>query len=258
MRAATILVWAAIASPAPAAAGVFSPQPPLDRFEGRTIVTGTDLRSRPAGLAICLTDVLVKVSGDGGLTNDPRVKAIDPVPLLAGLTYVDRFSGIPHHDDQGSSDRPFYMTARFDPVKIAATLRGLGERPYDGVRPELFTVVFMDVAKDARLLLADDAGAVQRLDAVREQADRVGMPVHVPSRPDLVDAESFEGHPMLSGTLDFDDAAHAWLGHWSMDLGADHPHDWRTSDASYDEAFRSGLVGALGVFAGHPPPVSVK
>jgi hypothetical protein len=36
----------------------------LARYQARTIVTGTDMRSRPAGLAVCLTDVLIKVSGD--------------------------------------------------------------------------------------------------------------------------------------------------------------------------------------------------
>jgi len=96
---------------------------------------------------------------------------------LADLSDVDRFSRI--QQDRG--------------------------RSYDDVWPELFAVVFMDVAKHAHLLPVDDPTAVVLLDAVREQA---GMLILVPSRPDLIDAES--------------------------------------PDASSDAALGSGLVGVLG------------
>jgi hypothetical protein len=42
-------------------------------YEAYAIVTGTDMRQRPWGFAQCLREVLVKVSGDPRLKDDPRV-----------------------------------------------------------------------------------------------------------------------------------------------------------------------------------------
>jgi len=41
-------------------------------YQAYAIVTGTDMRQRPWGMAQCLREVLVKVSGDPRLKDDPR------------------------------------------------------------------------------------------------------------------------------------------------------------------------------------------
>ncbi|WP_457825469.1 DUF2066 domain-containing protein, partial [Staphylococcus aureus] len=76
--------------------------PPLRLYEARTIVTGTDLRDRPAGLARCLRDVLLQVSGDPALATDPRIAdaAAHAENFVRDIDYVDRMSGIAHHDEQ--------------------------------------------------------------------------------------------------------------------------------------------------------------
>jgi uncharacterized protein len=43
-----------------------------DFCQAYAIVTGTDMRQRPWGMAQCLREVLVKVSGDPVLKDDPR------------------------------------------------------------------------------------------------------------------------------------------------------------------------------------------
>ena len=235
----------------PATAGVFSPQPPLGLYEARTILTGTDTRSRPAGLAICLEDVLVKVSGDGALRGDARVAALDPGALIVGFSYVDRFSGIPHHDDQGSSDRPFYFTARFDRDRIDAALRQLGDVPFTGPRPAVVPIVVVTNARASYVLTSDGPHPDQR-DAMADAADRLATPLHLPATAELANGVALAGSLPLTGTLAWSDAAHGWIGDWSVRHdGA--VHVWHTAGGSYDAAFRSAMQGALGVVAGHAP-----
>ena len=86
-------------------------------YEADAIVTGTDMRQRPWGMAQCLREVLVKVSGDPRLKDDPRVLelAASADRYVASFDYVDLMAGIPKKDDQGSYDRPHKLTVRFRP-----------------------------------------------------------------------------------------------------------------------------------------------
>src|ERR1051326_1830142 len=73
-------------------------------YRADAIVTGTDMRQRPWGMAQCLREVLVKVSGDPRLKDDPRVAEIAAHAdrSVASFDYVDMMAGIPKKDDQGS------------------------------------------------------------------------------------------------------------------------------------------------------------
>lgn len=237
---------------APALADVFAAQPPLGRYDARTIVTGIDGRSRPTGLAICLEDVLVKVSGDRTLRGDKRLAALDPNPLVIGYSYVDRLSGLSHHDEQGSSDRPFYLTARFDRVRVDAQLLALGDVAFDGRRPTVAPLVFVSHGSVAYLLTADGPHAAGQREAMAEAGDRLGVPVHLPTTTELVDGRSLAGLLPLTGTLAWSDTAHGWVGDWSMANGG-ASHAWRSAGGSYDQAFRAAIGGALGIVAGHLP-----
>src|SRR5262249_50810169 len=87
-------------------------------YQAYAIVTGTDVRQRPWGMAQCLREVFVKVSGDPRLKEDPRVLelATHADRFVASFDYVDLMAGIPKKDDQGSYDRPHKLTVRFDPA----------------------------------------------------------------------------------------------------------------------------------------------
>jgi hypothetical protein len=100
-------------------------------YQAYAIVTGTDMRQRPWGFAQCLREVLVKVSGDPRLKDDPRVVelAAHADRLVASFDYVDMMAGIPKKDDQGSYDRPHRLTVHFDPAKIDETLAELERDP---------------------------------------------------------------------------------------------------------------------------------
>src|SRR5258708_32553734 len=86
-----------------------------DLYQATAIVTGTDMRQRPWGLAQCLREVLVKVSGEPRLKDDPRVieLAAHADRLVGSFDYVDVMGGLPKKDDTGRYDLPLELPLRF-------------------------------------------------------------------------------------------------------------------------------------------------
>jgi hypothetical protein len=229
----------------------------LARYEARTIVTGTDMRSRPAGLAATLTDVLVKVSGDPTLADDLRLPDIlaHAADDVADFDYWDRMSGLPHHDEQGSSDRPFNLTVRYLPERIDALLRTLGRKPWPDPRPQLVALIHVQAARGA----FDITEAEPRADGMRaawaESGQRYGIAVVIPPAP-LPDAvPASPDRVALTGTLVFSEAALGWVGAWHMSW-QDHDYVWGLSGVNFDEAFRQATRGALQILSGHGAPYS--
>lgn len=228
----------------------------LGRYEARTIVTGTDMRSRPAGLAVCLTDVLVKVSGDPTLADDPRVAAIaaHATDFVADFDYWDRMSGLAHHDDQGSSDRPFSLTVRFVPERIDAALHDLGRAPWPDPRP----IVVPLIQVQAPYGTFDITGAERRADGMRaalaESGQRYGMAVAVPATalPAAATVAAGSSVPVV-GTLVLSEAAHGWVGRWHVDWQG-QGYDWGILGVNFDEAFRQAVSGTMQLASGHGVP----
>ena len=223
-------------------------QPPLGRYEGRTIVTGTDLRSRPAGLAACLADVLAKVSGDASVLDDPRLTQLHPEVIVADYDYVDRMGGLPHRDEQGSSDRPFWLTARFDIARLDAALRSLDRVAFDGIRATVATLVTVHGASRSFFVTAadDDARPPDHVAAVVAAAERVGVRTWLPPS---VEATPPADALSLQGTLTWSDAEHGWIAEWHATWhGVER--NWEARGVSFDEAYRAGLRGALALEAG--------
>lgn len=234
----------------PVAAWAAQQDPHLGRYEARTIVTGTDLRSRPAGMAACLDDVLVKVSGDPTLLDDPRLPplAAHAADYATGFDYWDRMSGIPHHDEQGSSDRPYNLTVRFDPARIDAALRSLGRAPWPDPRPALVIRVRVRDAQGSFALtgLAPRAGGMRA--ALRDTAEKYGMPVIIPAD----NATQPAGVP-LPGTLVLSEAALGWVATWRLDWRGKE-YAWGVRGVNFDAAFRDGVAGAMQIMSDHGAP----
>ncbi len=221
-------------------------------YAGQAVVTGTDQRDRPRGLGICLREVLVNVSGDPNILARPGVAAIlaRAAGMVVSLNYVDRMSGLPHHDDQGTRDRPFTLTAIFDPPKVAAALAALGETPRKGQRPTVFLAVHVqgpagDFALNAGPESGYDMPELMRAsvdDAARQYKLQVNLPVSASETP-------APGMMVVKGTLTWSDADYGWIAAW----GADGVH-WGERGVSFDDAFRGAFAGALGIASGHLPP----
>src|SRR5215475_10400762 len=124
-------------------ASVAQPDSLDDIYTTRAVVTGKDERNRPLGFRLCFEDVLVKASGDASILIDSRFESLaaDAARYISTFSYRDRLEGKPVHDEQGTYDRPHFLTCRFDPQKIDGVLKMLGRTPWTGHRPRLVMVV---------------------------------------------------------------------------------------------------------------------
>src|SRR5205085_3206860 len=152
-------------------------------YQADAIVTGTDMRQRPWGMAQCLREVLVKVSGDPRLKDDPRVLdlAAQADRFVASFDYVDMMAGIPKKDDQGSYDRPHRLTVHFDPAKIDGMLAELGEMPWHGERPLVVPVLLVHGPKPpAYVLSAAVLQGEEQRGAFANAAREFGLNIRLP------------------------------------------------------------------------------
>ncbi|MCV3239754.1 DUF2066 domain-containing protein [Mesorhizobium sp. ZC-5] len=241
-------------------------------YRAQVVVSGQGEANRKAGFAICLEDVLVKLSGDPRLIGDPKVAEIAAKAgdLVAGYQYRDRMSGVPIHDEQGSYDRPHDLTVDFDQVKTDAVLEKLGREPWLSQRPPV--VVFLDVTPRKgtafRLVRAgDDRGEADMRVSLAAAAERAGMVIALPVQntaksmiqdaTDLpgLDAEARNngGNLALAGRLTWSDEAKGWIADWWMAAEGKN-HEWQVRGVGFDEAFRNGMRGAAQILSGNGQP----
>ena len=265
-RASALLVALSVALVA-AAPRSGRAQDASDLYKATAIVTGTDMRSRPTGFARCLREVLVKVSGEPRLHGDPRASglAAHADALVASFDYVDQMAGIKVHDDQGTYDRSYNLTVRFDPARIDKVLAELGERPWRGERPVVVPVLAVRGVAASYLLSAENpAGAEQRA-SFANAAGEYGMKLRIPTEAEFAawgvtigpfpspQAAPAPDQVIVAGTLEFQEALPGWVGSWRMNWqGVDYA--WGISGVNFDEAFRSVVRGALRVASGHDAP----
>jgi uncharacterized protein len=240
---------------------------PTDPYQATTIVTGVDMRNRPNGFARCLREVFVKVSGEPRLQNDPRLSAMatHADQFVESFDYHDQMAGIPPHDDQGTYDRSYDLTVRFDPAKIDTMLADLGERPWRGERPAVMPVLAVHGLKGRYLLSAENPlGADQRA-AFESAARQYGVKSRIPTEAELAawgvmpgqfpspEGAPASGEALVAGTLEFDETLPGWVGSWRMRWhGVDYA--WRISGVNFDEAFRDAIRGAVRLASGHDGP----
>jgi uncharacterized protein len=236
-------------------------------YQAVVIVTGTDMRSRPAGFAQALREVLVKVSGEPLLLRDPRMTelAAHADTLVLSFDYVDQLAGVPRHDDQGTYDRPHDLTVRFDPKRIDGTLGALGERPWRGARPVIVPVLAVHGFGRSYLLSAETPQGTEQRAAFANVAGEYGMNYRIPTEaefaawgvtPGKVPAPQAAPPPdqaLVAGTLEFDESPPGWAGSWRM-RWRDVDYAWQISGVNFDEAFRDIVRGVVRTASGHGGP----
>jgi hypothetical protein len=228
-----------------------------DLYSSRTIVTGSDLRSRPEGMAQCLRDVLVKVSGDLALRDDARIGALAARAdaYVSDFAYEDRMWSVPMKDEQGSRDRPYDLTVHFVPARIDAALRSLGVPPWRAPRPPLLIDIVIERDGARFPLTADGAPDERAREAALDAAERYAMRLVLkPTNGAAVSGKTEdESAVRLSGSLRWDHAAVGWVGEWGVDWGG-AKRSWGIGGVSLDEAFRNAVGGAMQVVSGHSAP----
>ncbi len=220
-------------------------------YEATVIVTGTDARSRPAGLGAALAQAMAKLSGNPALLDDPHVAALAPLApgLVESVAYLDRMSDLPHRDEQGTRDRPYDLLVRFDPAMLDALLAGLGELPWH-VRPALAVAIQINPRSGPILLLHADTDPDERhRAALLAAADQAGLQVVLPldapstvpllAQPDLV----------LHGSLFWQEGA-GWAAQFMLPWHG-RQHAWGVNGVGFDAAYREAMRGAARVLSGH-------
>lgn len=250
------------------------PWPIEDTYTARVIVTGKDERNRPAGFRMCFADVLVRASGDYRLAGDKRVPklAVHAADYITSFSYRDRLEGKPLGDEQGTYDRPHYLTCKFDPTKIDVILKKLGRKPWTGRHPHLVLVVAVHGRKASGMLTGDgplDPDMRESLDAA---AIRYGMTVELPSVAALQKenitldtvpkanaaalknvAASSKADLAVRGDLTFKESALGWIANWDFDANGKRIH-WSVRGVNYDAAFRNAVEGVMLALSGNGEP----
>jgi uncharacterized protein len=244
-----------------------------DIYTTRAVVTGKDERNRPLGFKLCFEDVLVKVSGDPSVIRDSRfeILAANAGQYVSTFSYRDRFEGRPVHDEQGTYDRPHFLTCHFDPQKIDGVLKTLGSKPWLAQRPRLVMVLVVHRGANSGMLAADGTFDPDMREALAMAAQRYGLTVRLPSIAILQSnhihkaavipgdrllrvARSSDAELPLVGHLRWSDAALGWVASWSLQANG-RRFRWSVSGVNYDEAFRNAVRGAARVLSGNGEPL---
>jgi hypothetical protein len=242
-------------------------------YEGQAIVTGQREPERTKALPDCLEEVLVKVSGDPSLIGDRRLAPFKATAadFVAAFRYHDRMSGIPVHDEQGTRDRPYDLTVRFDQAKVDGALRSLGLEPWTGPRPRLAVFVGVQNGPTPYVLASDGERGLEQKLALEAAAQKRGMTIVLPNSKLLADADvRFDrlpkidaqrwrtlgkdagGEAALIGTLYWIEQEFGWRADWRLVSHGDHR--WQIRGVSFDTAFRNAMSGSAQVLSGHGEP----
>jgi uncharacterized protein len=258
---ALLIVLAAPSAP-PSAAQLVS-----EFYQATVIVTGTDMRSRPFGFGQALRAVLVNVSGEPRLRDDPRVSAVaaHADAFVASFSYVDRMAGRPVHDEQGTRDRPYNLTVTFVPAQIDKALADLGQQPWRGARPVVVPVLAVRIGTASYLMSDENPAAAEQRAAFVDVARAFDMNVRFPTEADFAAWGISPGRfpslrptavmddALVTGTLEFKESLPGWVGTWQWRWrGVDYA--WGIQGVSFDEAFRDIVRGVLRAASGHGPP----
>lgn len=235
-----------------------------DLFSCRVIVTGTDMRERPAALERCVRNVVVRVTGMPRLAGDPRVDAIagHAADLIEDIVYLDRMTDLPRHDEQGTRDRPFDLIAHVDPARMGAELARAGLKQWLD-RPTLLVSVRVSKEGEDFPLTADGLQGERQRRALLSAGETYGVRVALLTErqtgaaggagPDPGTLRLTDGAGrvlVLNGTLTWSDADFGWNAEWRITSGGGRQRSWDIRGVSFDEAFRSGVGGVAAALSG--------
>ncbi|MCC8966021.1 DUF2066 domain-containing protein [Bradyrhizobium sp. Pear76] len=243
-------------------------------YRAQTVVTGQGEPNRIIGFGVCLEDVLIKVSGQPMLASDGRLAAYKSKAkeFVSRFDYHDQYAGKPHHDEQGTRDRPYDLTVDFDHKKIDGILAKLDLKPWRSQRPVLGVFVEMQHGPKDYIVTSDGTQSDLQRDALAAAAGKRGMRFVLPSAPALTSANVTPaellkmpapklssivapqgGEAILVGRLVWDDGDLGWATRWQMAWGG-KDYKWQFRGVTFDEAFRRGIGGAAQVLSGNGDP----
>lgn len=236
-------------------------------YEAKAITTGTGEKNRRLGFALCLRQVILKVSGNQRLLAVPAYQELqrDMGKLVVSYSYRDRYSDIPLHDEQGSNDRPHDLTCRYDPVTLDSAIKSLGGMAWLAQRPTIPVFLAVHEARRTYVLAGDGDENPPMLESFTAAADYLGLTVRFPGRADLEDAGIADDSSAsavqvaarrvggLAGTLTFSNGPPGWIAEWALEHDG-QMYRWAVRGVNFDEAFRIAMRGAAQILSGNGQP----
>jgi len=244
-----------------------------DLYRATAVTNGFGQTNRDRTLRLLLETVLVKASGDQSLFHDEGTARLaeHAADYVAGFAYKDFLNGRPPNHEQGTYDRPQYLTAEFDRQAIDKALIALGRRPWPVPRPKI--VAFIDIypMKGEDFVLAGAGQSPQAADmrnALVTAASAAGVDVLLPSEDEVVgfhrekpDVETFgvlakglRGDVALVGSLKWNTVTPGWNGSW--ELVGETKGSWEITRVGFDDAFRNAVRGSAQILSGNGTPVA--
>lgn len=244
-------------------------------YRGRSVTSGFGEANRARALVPSLEDVLVKVSGDPRLIGDPRVTemARHAGDYLKAFSYRDLLNNRPPHDEQGTYDRPQYLTADFDQDKIDALLASLDRKPWPLPRPKVVALVEIAPLKGEGFMLAsqsDNQLAADMRTALLAAAEQTGIPLLLPAPGEAKAIRAGEpktealaeraktqgGDVVLVAAMAWREDALGWVADWRL-VSKGENHSWQLRGFGFDDTFRNALRGAAQILSGNGQPEAV-
>ncbi len=232
-----------------------------------TIITGQGEPNRLIGFAVCLEQVLIKVSGAISLTGDVRLEPLKKTAkeFVRAYEYLDEKLGKAKNDEQGTRDRSFFLIVDFDETRVNETLAALGLKPWLAHRPVLGLFVEMNPGARKYVVTSDSPQTDLHRASLRNAAERRGMQIALPASAAIANlpanglaaapsalaplAATQGGEVVIVAQLNWDDQALAWINDWRLDWQG-RPYRWQFRAATFDEAYRRGIGNAAEVLSG--------
>ena len=212
-RHVLMLLAVPLATPADASGG--------DLYSATVIVTGRDnLAERERGIRAALPLVLAKVSADPAIGDRASAAELsdEAGAMVVGYDYRDRKEGIQIADEQGTRERSFEFTVRFDPPAIDGILADLGATPWPEPRPALAVSLTIDDGASSYLLARNSEKGYGQRAAFDDESEKLGLDVRLPGDAEAIGAATLEGHMAVTPQ-----------GYWGT--------EWRIAAAGVDEHF---------------------
>ena len=241
-----------------------------DLYRCVVIVTGQDnLPERERGFRDALAQVMVKVTGDAGITADRGMaplldKASD---LVVAFDYEDRKKGIPISDEQGTRDRSFYLRVEFARDVVDAAATALGRQPWRAERPKLLALLAVEDTVGRYVLGEESERGFGQREAFVAAGARLGVPLVLPQMDaaerrlvgydDVAAGVSgtitslvtdYGADALLAGTMTITPQGY-WRTRWSL-FYKGQTSDWAIDDTTFDRAIADAIARAARRFAG--------
>jgi hypothetical protein len=263
MKTTSLVLSLLLAWPSPTLSGSID-----DLYRAEAIVTGQGEKNRQSGFEECLKRVLVRVSGDQRLPDQPEAKRLlgEAARYVQSLSYRDRLAGKPIHDEQGTYDRPHDLICRYDASVVDDLLAKLGSHPWRAERPSLAIFLKVKHSGPAFYLSREDERDAAMIQSLMNGASLLAIQIAVPSAEDAEQWTASAGSPALAGIarslgadlplvglLEWSDADFGWVAVWRLANGGTE-HVWTVRGVYFDEAFRVAVRGAAQILSGNGSP----